>query len=67
MDQVNSREQQAIWLKEYFNEMGHTGECQKDLIEDYLESIEIMIPMAILNLLLAAVFLAGNGVQEHQV
>lgn len=46
--------------------MGHTVESQKDLIDDYLESIEIMLPMAILNLLIAGMIIAENA-QGHQV
>ena len=58
LDQIHPREKQAILLKEYFNEMGHAGNNQKQLIEDYLDSIEIMVPVVILHCIILVIMLA---------
>ena len=63
--QVPSREHQAVWLKHYFDEMGKTGD-QEDLINDYLDSIALMVPMVILHFVLAGIFIAQNS-QDHMV
>ena len=38
--------------------MGHAGNNQKQLIEDYLDSIEIMVPVVILHCIILVIMLA---------
>jgi len=64
-NKIPSREDQTKWLKVYFDELGETGDAQHKLINDYLDSIELMVPIAILTGVLAGCVLAQNT-QKHQ-
>ena len=67
IDKVHPRDKQAVWLIEYLNHLGHTGDGQKQLIEDYLDSIEIMLPLAIIYILIMSIMLGEGQAREHNV
>ena len=69
MSEIPPREAQQVWLKHYFDEMETSEKDQESLIKDYLDGIEMMIPLAILHMLLAALFIGqiGTGPQVRLI
>merc|ERR1712110_308338 len=64
VEEIPSREHQKNWLRNYFDEMGKAGD--EKLIEDYLDGIELMIPLAIWHFLIAGIFLGQVGTSGTQ-
>lgn len=62
---MNAKDRQAVWLKHYFDELGEAEDDQQDMIDEYLESVELMLPVVILHLLLAGIYLAQTAEDDE--
>ena len=66
MEEIPSREVQSAWLKHYFEKL-EKSEDQENLINDYLDGIELMIPIVIMHMFLATIFIGQVGTAGNHV